>query len=142
MCLTGLPGQAEVVRSSEDATEGEEEPQAKPWLPLRAGYNQHHQLLLCCQVQPSRALPGHRPHLQRCICQPWYRLPWALLTSFLESRHDLDRTSSVLPLAWGVWLQSWSPLGLSSVLGAAVRNTSPTGRVMGDGRLCVTHLLD
>lgn len=80
---------------------------------------------------------GASPHRQ-----PWHRLPWALLTSFLESRHDLDRTSSVLPLAWGVWLQSWSPLGLSSVLGAAVRNTSPTGRVMGEGRLCVTHLLD
>lgn len=66
MCLTG-PGRAEVVRSSEDPTEGEEVPRAKPWLPPRAGYNQHHQLLLCCQVQPSCALPGHQAHRQRCI---------------------------------------------------------------------------
>lgn len=33
-------------------------------------------------------------------------------------------------------LEPSSPLGLSSVLGAAVRNTSPSGRVMGEGRLC------
>lgn len=34
------------------------------------------------------------------------------------------------------------PQGLSSAPGAAVRNTSHTGRVMADGQLCVTHLLN
>lgn len=59
----------------------------------------------------------------------------------LKNRHDLDWTARVLPLVLGglaAELEPRSPPGLSSVLGAAVRSTSPFGRVVGGGRLCHT----
>lgn len=94
----------------------------------RAGYNQHHWLLLCCWLQPRPALPG-RGASPRCASTALPALGSPHLP--LRSRRDLGRSARVLPL---LWLQGWSP-GVSCVLGAAVRSTSPTE---GWGELCHT----
>lgn len=87
---------------------------------------------LCSAWAPATLAEVH-PHPVPAMAPPALGSPHLPL----KNRHDLDRTARVLPLVWGLWLQSWSP-GLSSVLGAAVRGTSPIGRVGGAGRLCHT----
>lgn len=93
--------------------------------------------------EPSCALPGQQAHRQRCIptlCQPQHCLPWALLTSLLKTDMTWTGLPGCCPSSGGLAaeLVPRSPVGVSSVLGAAVRNTSPSGRVMGEGRLCHT----
>lgn len=58
----------------------------------------------CPAWSPGTQAEGH-PHTVPATAPPALGSPHL----HLKTRHDLDQTARVLPLIWGLWLQSWSP---------------------------------